>query len=238
MENTVRITSTTIGRKTIIGITGMIIMGFSIVHMLGNLQIYLGKEVFNDYAEMVKSNPLVLWGARMVLLVSAVTHVVLTMQHVMRNMGATPRKTAKTSRGFFSSVAGRSMKWSGIFLLTFLLFHLAHLTLGADVVEGYKFDPYNPYENFIRGFRNPFITSFYVAANIFLGLHLFHGARSLIQTLGLFHPQYDGLLKKVAIGFALMVSLGNISMPLAVLSGAIGCDVPNGPCANCHTDPK
>jgi len=211
---------TTIGKKALLALSGTVLFGFVIIHMLGNLQVYLGAEVFNGYAATLKGNALVLWGARTVLIASVVAHVVVSMTLVsqtagVRDVGYRTLKTRKTT------YAALTMKYGGPALLFFILFHLAHFTFPGLAVGHYVHSHTNVYGNFVGSFQNPIVVVLYVTAQIFLGLHLYHGGSSLLQTLGLSHPRYDATLRLVPKAIGLGVAVGNISMPLAVLAGVI-----------------
>jgi succinate dehydrogenase / fumarate reductase cytochrome b subunit len=201
-------------------VSGVVLFGFVIVHMLGNLQVFLGPEAFNAYAEAAKSNGVVLWGARSVLLIALVAHVALVVQLYARSLGARPIGYTK-KKNIATSYAGATMKYSGPALLLYILFHLAHFTypgLGLGVYEHSVLDVYG---NFVSAFQIPWLVALYVTANLLLGMHLFHGAFSLLQSLGLNHPRYNRRAKNGARGFALLVTIGNVVMPLSVVFGVI-----------------
>ena len=211
---------TSIGKKAVLAVSGVVLFGFVIVHMLGNLQGFLGPEVFNAYAEAAKSNGVVLWGARSVLLIALITHVVLVVQLYARSLGARPI-AYKKKKYIATSYAGATMKYSGPALLLYILFHLAHFTypgLGLGVYEHSALDVYG---NFVSAFQIPWVVALYVTANLLLGMHLFHGAFSLLQSLGLNHPRYNRRAKNGARGFAFLVTIGNVVMPLSVFFGVI-----------------
>jgi succinate dehydrogenase / fumarate reductase, cytochrome b subunit len=210
----------TIGKKAIVAVTGIVLFGFVIVHMLGNLQVYLGPEVMNAYAAMLKSNALVLWGARSVLLLSVVLHVVFSIQLVLESNQARP-VAYRTKHSIATSYAARTMKFSGPLLALFILYHLAHFTWPGVAMGAYQHDPQDVYGNFVNGFRVPWVTAIYLVAQAALGLHLYHGAWSLFQTLGLNHPRYNRLRVTLPRALAFLVVAGNVSMPLAVLAGII-----------------
>lgn len=211
---------TTVGKKAVVAVTGIVLYGFVVGHMAGNLQVFLGPEVFNHYAATLKATPLLLWGVRGVLLVSIVLHVLTSLSLVARSAGA--RAVGYRKRRYrTTSSAALTMKYGGPALALFILYHLAHLTYPGIAMGRYKHSHVDVYANFVNGFSIPWVAGIYVLAQIFLGLHLYHGSWSMLQTLGLSHPRYE-LLKRVgpqALGIA--VAAGNISMPLAVLAGVI-----------------
>lgn len=225
MASALTIHRSTVGMKALVALTGLIMFGFLIVHMAGNLLILLGYEAFNGYAHTIKSNAPLLWGTRIVLTVSVVLHIALTVRLATRNSGARTSRyhTPKGRRDQVTSYAARTMVWSGPILAAYILFHLAHFTVpGLDL--GGEFSAANAYGNFIRGFRVPWVAAIYIVANLMLGLHLFHGAWSALQSLGASHPRYDGMRKRAAIGVALLITAGNVFLPSSVFLRLVGTD--------------
>lgn len=215
---------TTIGKKALLAVTGVILFGFVIGHMLGNLQVFLGRDTYNAYAQGLKTNPLLLWGVRGTLLASIVIHVVVSLGLVVKSAGARDvgyrqLKQRKTT------YAAMTMKYGGPALGLFILFHLAHFTWPGIALGSYVHSQPDAahyadvYGNFVSSFQNPVAVLLYVVANVFLGLHLYHGGWSLLQTLGLSHPRYDDNVRLVPKAIGVGVAAGNIAMPLAVLAG-------------------
>lgn len=215
------LTRTTIGQKVIVAVTGLILFGFVIGHFAGNLIVFVGPEAYLDYAWTLKHNPPLLWGTRITLLVSVVVHLTLTMSLARRNASARPRAYKKAREDQITSYAARTMVISGPLLLAYILFHLAHFTAPGLSLGG-EFDHVNVYANLIQGFRVWWVSAIYVFANIMLGLHLFHGAWSALQSVGAQHRKYDAMRKNAAIGLALLVSGGNVFIPLAVQANLVG----------------
>jgi succinate dehydrogenase / fumarate reductase cytochrome b subunit len=209
-----------IGKKAIVAVTGIVLFGFVIVHMLGNLQMFLGPEVMNGYAATLKSNALVLWGARSVLLLSVVLHIAFSIQLVLESNQARP-VAYRTKHSIATSYAARTMKFSGPLLALFIVYHIAHFTWPGVAMGAYQHDPHDVYSNFVNGFRVPWVTAIYLVAQAALGLHLYHGAWSLFQTLGLNHPRYNRLRENLPRALAFMVVTGNVILPLSVLAGII-----------------
>jgi succinate dehydrogenase / fumarate reductase cytochrome b subunit len=219
MEKTLTLSSTTVGKKAIVAVSGIVLFGFVIVHMLGNLQVFAGPEALNGYARALRKVPELLWGARFVLLASVATHIWASLSLVARSSAARS-VPYREKRNLATSYAARTMKWSGPLLLAFVAFHLLHLTSpGLDL--GRAHDPHDVYANVVAGFQVPWVTAVYVIAQLMLGLHLHHGAWSLFQSLGLSHPRYAGLRRWVPRGVAYGVVAGNVVMPLAVLAGLV-----------------
>jgi succinate dehydrogenase / fumarate reductase cytochrome b subunit len=208
---------TTVGKKIVMAVTGIVLLGFVFVHMLGNLQLFAGPAKLNAYAAFLHGNPKLLWTFRIVMLVAVLWHVLLAIQLTLRNWANRPRKY-QVVKYREADVSSRTMIYGGIFLVAFVSYHIAHLTLGA---VGPTFDAKDVYGNVVAGFRVWWISVFYVVGMIALGLHLYHGAWSLFQTLGLNHPLYNPLRRWLATGFAVVVAGANILMPVAVLAGAV-----------------
>jgi succinate dehydrogenase / fumarate reductase cytochrome b subunit len=211
---------TTIGQKALLAVSGVVLFGFVIAHMLGNLQVFLGPDVYNAYAESAKSNAVVLWGARSVVLVALVTHVAMVLQLYTRSIKARPVGYQK-KKNIATSYAGATMKYSGPALLLYILFHLAHFTYPGLSLGDYQHSALDVYGNFVSAFQIPWVVALYVTANLLLGMHLFHGAFSLLQSLGLNHPRYNGRARHGARAFAFLVTAGNVAMPLSVFAGLI-----------------
>lgn len=217
---------TTIGKKALLALTGAILFGFVIQHMVGNLQVFLGREAFNGYAQSLKSMPPLVWGVRSILLASVVIHAVVSMQLVARSAGARHvgyRKLKQRS----TSYAAMTMKYGGPAIALFIVFHIVHFTWPGVAFGNYVHSAPDAnhyadvYGNFVGSFQNPIVVLLYVVANVFLGLHLYHGGWSLLQTLGLSHPRYDHVVRAVPKVIGVGVALGNVAMPLAVLAGII-----------------
>ena len=219
MSRTSTFLASTIGRKVVMAVTGVVLFGFVIVHMIGNLQLYVGAESVNAYSaflhEVLHGGGL--WIARAVLLASVGLHIWAAASLTLADRGARPvgyrRTTARQS-----TYASRTMRWSGVFLLAFVVYHLLDLTLGT---VNPSFEEGDVYHNVVASFRVVPVALFYLAAMLMLGMHLWHGSYSLLQTLGFSHPRYERTLRAVAGTFAALVVLGNLSFPLAVLVGLV-----------------
>jgi succinate dehydrogenase / fumarate reductase cytochrome b subunit len=199
-------------------LTGVVLFGFVIVHLLGNLQLYLGPAKLNAYGALLQSSQAVVWTVRIVLLVSVSLHAVLGLRLARLRGEARPTRYAvKKSVG--STAASRTMVWSGLLIFGFVVYHLLHLTVGSAHPEFVAGDVYH---NVVTGFRVVPAAIAYVVAMWGLGFHLYHGAWSMFQSLGLHHPRYTPLLRRFGAIAATLIVLGNSSMPLAVLSGLVG----------------
>jgi len=209
-----------IGKKAIVAVTGAAMFGFVLVHMVGNLLIFAGPDSINAYAEALQSNAGILWGARLGLLAVLFAHVYTIIGLTKINREARPDAYGKGLKHKESTAASRYMRWGGVALLLFIIFHLLHLTGGVvhpDFIKG------NVYHNMVSGFKlQPWVAIIYITAMVALSMHLYHGVWSMLQTLGLNHPKYNDLRKKAAMGFAGLIFIGNCSMPIAILAGIIG----------------
>jgi succinate dehydrogenase / fumarate reductase cytochrome b subunit len=213
-----RFWNTTNGKKAMMAVSGVVLAGFVVGHLLGNLQVFLGPEAFNGYAESLRAMPALLWGVRAILLVAVGTHIWSTIQLAGKKSAARPVGYQKYSpQG--SSYAARTMYLSGPLLAAFVLYHLLQFTFG---VGGTPYDPQDPYGNLVAGFQVWPVALAYVVAMGLLCLHLRHGLYSCLQTLGLHHPAYTPKVSAAASIVAILIFLGFASIPAAVLAGVIG----------------
>lgn len=214
--------ASSIGKKIVMAVTGIILVGFVVGHMAGNLQLYLpahgGEHPLDAYGRFLRTmlHGAGIWIARAVLLAAALLHVWAAVTLTKMNMAARPVPYQQTSPQA-STLFSRTMRISGFVVLAFLVFHLLHLTLGKVG----PFEHGKVFQNVVQGFQNPAISGFYILAMACLFGHLRHGVWSMLQTLGLSHPRYNGLRDRLALGVALLVVLANISFPLAVLAGFV-----------------
>jgi succinate dehydrogenase / fumarate reductase cytochrome b subunit len=205
-------------------ITGLILFAYVIGHLLGNLQIYSSDpDQINRYAAFLHNpaNTIPLWVIRAFLLTAVILHVTSATQLWLQNRAARPYDYIKKA-DVPTAYAARTMKWSGVIVGLFIIFHILHLTVGAVLplqdVNAIATTP-DVHYNVISGFRNPFISGFYVVAMILLCMHLYHGLWSMFQSLGFSHPRYTPMLKKGAAIVAILIAAGNISIPIAVWTG-------------------
>lgn len=198
-------------------LTGAILFGFVVVHMLGNLQVFLGPEKFDAYARTLQSMPALVWAARSALLVSVMVHIVAAVQLAALNSRARPRRYIR-KRNIASTYASRTMMLSGPALAAFIVYHLLHFTTGQAHPD---FRPGSVYHNVIAGFSRVPVSAAYIVAMILLGAHLLHGIWSMFQSIGAHHPRYMPALRNLALAAAAIIVLGNCSIPVAVLTGWI-----------------
>jgi succinate dehydrogenase / fumarate reductase cytochrome b subunit len=210
---------TSVGLKAIMAVTGIILVGFLIGHFIGNSLVFAGPAAINGYSALLHNSHGLLWVARAILLTSVVLHIVAALRLYAKNNSARPERY-RVKRDLATNYAARTMVWSGPILLGFILFHLAHLTFGA-APGNYAHSETDVYSNVVRGFSIPWVTGLYIVSMLALGNHLFHGTWSMFQSLGINHPAYNKRLMRTALGITLFVTIGNISIPLAVLLGIV-----------------
>jgi succinate dehydrogenase cytochrome b subunit len=206
-----------VGKKVVMAVTGVILFLYIVGHLLGNLQIFDGPERLNAYAAFLKGTGELLWAVRLVLLVSLVLHIVASVQVSLASKQARPTDYEK-KKSVETSYAARTMIWSGPLIFLYVVYHLAMFTF---LVTGPGYSPKDVYRNEVLAFQVPAISAFYVVAIIFLGMHLYHGAWSMLHTLGASNPRYRVLRRTIAPIVALAITLGYIAIPIAVLMGFI-----------------
>jgi succinate dehydrogenase / fumarate reductase cytochrome b subunit len=214
-----------VGKKAVMALTGIVLFGFVLVHMLGNLKLYQGPEKINGYAEWLREvgSPALphsglLWIARVVLLGAVVLHVTAATQLTLKNRRARPERY-KRHAAIQSSYATRTMRWGGVIIGLYVLYHLAHLTWGTAHAS---FVPGDVYGNVVSGFKIWWVSAIYMVAQIALGFHLYHGLWSMFQTLGWWESSNPrDWRRRFALFFAVIVTLGNLSFPLAVMAGVV-----------------
>jgi len=214
----------TIGTKTVVAVTGVVLVLFVVGHMLGNLQIYLGPDAINSYAEFLKSKPGPLWMIRMGLLAALLLHIGGIVKLTLANKRARPVAYAQ-KKPVQSTLASRTMAYSGAILLAFIVYHLLHFTIGVTNPEHFHLKDamgrHDVYSMTILGFQQPLVALSYIIAMGLLGMHLGHGVASLFQSTGLRNPQFLPTIELIGRIIAVLVVLGNISIPLAALLGLI-----------------
>jgi succinate dehydrogenase / fumarate reductase cytochrome b subunit len=210
---------TSVGLKLVMAVSGVVLVVFTIGHFIGNSLIYLGPEALNGYSHFLHSLGELLWVVRIVMLTAVVAHIGAALRLAAKNVSARPQRYKK-KRDQVTNYAARTMVWSGPILLGFILFHLAHLTLGVTP-GNYEHSTTDVYSNVVRGFSIWWVSGLYIFSMLALGNHLYHGTWSMFQSLGVNHPAYNTKLMRAALGVTVLVTLGNISIPLAVLLGIV-----------------
>jgi len=211
----------TIGKKVVMAITGLIGFGFLLGHMTGHLLTFKGAAAYNAYAHFLQGLGGALWVARLTLLAALALHVHCVFSLWSRNNAARPRSYHQR-KDLATNYAALTMRYGGLILLLFIVYHIAHFTMGVtQPIDGVPFDPDNAYNNVVLSFQNPIISGFYILSMSALGLHLYHGLWSLTQSLGLDHPKYNPTRQKAAVAGTLVVVLGFIAVPISVLTGVL-----------------
>jgi succinate dehydrogenase / fumarate reductase, cytochrome b subunit len=216
---------TTVGKKIAMAVTGLVLIGFVAGHMIGNLKVYQGPEAFNHYAEGLRTfgqpffgDGQLLWLVRIVLLASVLIHITAAFLLTLRARQARAVGYRKYDGDLVFSYASRTMVWGGVIILLFVIYHLMHFTFGnahPDFIHG------DAYHNFVVGFSSVPVAIAYIAAMIPLGFHLYHGFWSMLQSLGANNPNYNRYRRPAAAILAAIVVIGNISFPVAVLTGIV-----------------
>jgi succinate dehydrogenase cytochrome b subunit len=208
-----------IGKKVVMAATGLVLFAYVVGHMIGNLQVYLGPRALNDYGAFLHHflHGQGLWIVRAGLLVAVGLHIWAATALTLANWSARP-VGYRQWQAMESTYASRTMVWSGPILAIFILYHLAHLTTGTLHPS---FVPGDVFHNVVVGFQNPWVSAFYILAMLALGLHMYHGVWSMLQTAGLSHPRWNPLRRVFSAVFTAVVVVGNISIPVAVLTGYV-----------------
>ena len=207
-----------VGKKAVMAVTGLILVAYLITHVLANLLVFSGPERINRYAQLLHSNGAALWGARLILLAALILHIIAATQLAIRSRAARPEPYAGGRDPQVSTFAARTIRWGGALILLFLIYHILHFTTGTahpDFVE------LNPHHNVSTGFRNPLVAAVYLLAMLAVGLHLYHGVWSSGRSLGLSQPSPRPLHRRVALVLAIVVWLGFTAIVIAGFLGLI-----------------
>jgi succinate dehydrogenase / fumarate reductase cytochrome b subunit len=209
----------TIGRKIVMAVTGLVLVGFVVGHMAGNLQMFLGPVAMHDYAVLLRSllHGTGVWIARGGLLIAVGLHIWAATSLTLENRSARPVRY-RTWQPNASTLASRTMRWSGYLLLAYIIYHLLHMTFGTVHPDFWELEPYH---NLVSAFQSKVVAFAYIGAMILLGFHLDHGIWSMLRTLGLSHPRYVKLVRSAAAGLSILVVIGYVSIPVAVLMGVL-----------------
>ncbi len=208
----------TIGKKVVMGVTGLIGLGFVVGHMAGNLQAFSGEEKIDAYGALLHG-PLheLLLLSRVVLIAAVVLHITAAYQLTMLSRAARPLDYANR-KPQVSTLASKTLRWGGVLLLVFIVFHILHFTVGTvhpDFVAG------RVYRNLSTGFAVKWVAAFYLVAMVALGMHLYHGAWSSMRTLGLARQSAHPLKRYLPMALAIVISVGFAAIPLAFLVGVL-----------------
>jgi succinate dehydrogenase / fumarate reductase, cytochrome b subunit len=217
--------ATAVGKKYAMAISGIVLMVFVLGHMIGNLKLYFGASSLDSYGHWLRivgepalPKEALLYIERVILLAAAVVHVHAAYVLTRINRRARPDAYRSPRDYVAADFASRTMRWTGVIVLLFVVFHLLDLTWGPANPD---FRAGDPYHNVVESFQRWPVALVYVAANVALALHLYHGAWSLFQSLGWSHPRWNVWRRRFAVAFMVVVAGGNISFPIAVLTGAV-----------------
>jgi succinate dehydrogenase / fumarate reductase cytochrome b subunit len=208
---------TSVGKKGVMAVSGAALFLFLIGHLLGNIQIFFGPEHLNNYAAFLKSTGEILWLLRIGTAACAALHVVTSVQITIANLKARPEPYA-CKRNIETTVAARTMIYTGAMVGLYIAYHLMMFTF---LTTGPGYSDTDVYRNVVLSFQVPAIAAVYVAAMALLGMHLWHAAWSMTHTLGLSAPGYHPLRRIVGPAVAVAVTVGYISIPLAILLGVV-----------------
>ena len=207
-----------VGKKAVMAVTGLVLVAYLVTHVLANLLVFTGPDRINRYAALLHGTGGALWGARLVLLVAAILHIVAAVQLALRSRAARPERYAGGRETQASTLAARTILWGGLLILAFLVYHILHFTTGTahpDFVE------LNPYHNVATGFRNPWVAGVYLVAMIALTLHLYHGLWSSGRSLGVSQPSPQPFRRELALVLAGFIGLGFMVIVIAAALGRI-----------------
>ena len=231
-----------VGRKWAMAVSGVVLLGFVMTHMIGNLHLYEGPLEIHEYAETLRNlgtdiipRTWLLWGVRLLLIAAFAVHVhsAYSLKEISRksntrsNFTDGNKKYASSQDFVAANYASRTMRWTGPIVLLYLFFHLADLTWGWFSKDWVLGDPYN---NIVVSMGNIGVALIYVVANIALAIHIYHGTWSLFQSLGINSPKINKARRSIAKGLAGIILIGNLSIPVAVTTGLIDQDNCEAPC--------
>jgi succinate dehydrogenase / fumarate reductase cytochrome b subunit len=221
----VRFWKSAIGKKWVMAVSGIILLGYVLAHMVGTLKVFLGQEQINTYAEWLRDlgepafpRTVVLWTLRTVLIAAFFFHILAAYQLTRMNHAARPVKYQSPRDYTAANFASRTMRWTGVIVLLFLIYHLLDQTWGPanpDFVRG------DPYHNMFYSFDRVPVAIVYIVANIALGIHIFHGAWAMFNSLGINNPKYNLWKRWFAGAFSVVITVGYVSMPLLIVTGAV-----------------
>lgn len=224
MKRILALYRSSVGKKALMAATGLLLFGFIVSHMLGNLKVFQGPEKFSAYAEFLRTvgYPLfargqLLWLARIGLIVAVIVHVVAAVELTMMARDARPTSYGRPVH-LEDTYASRTMRWGGVILAGFVIYHVLHFTFGTVHPN---FEPGDPYGNVITGFQSVIVAISYIVVMGVLGLHLYHGIWSALQTLGITSSELDRPIRTAAGTIAVVIFLGFIAVPVAVWSGVL-----------------
>ena len=208
-----------VGKKVVMGVTGLIGIGFVIIHSLGNLLVFRGPEAINSYSRFLKNTGELLWALRILLIVAVILHVIAAVQLTRQSRAARPIGYVKREPQV-ATISSRTMRWGGALLLVFIVIHILHFTTGTIRPAG-VFSREDVYVNVVTSFRIWWVSLFYVVSMIALGLHLAHGAWSSVRSIGASAPSPEPLHRRISIAVAILVWAAFTAIPVAVITGIV-----------------
>lgn len=218
----------TVGLKIIMGLTGAALFAFTVIHMVGNLQLFLGREAINNYAQMLHASDEVIWGFRLGLGAVAVLHIIAAVTLTIRNRAARGSEAYAEYAAPGASLASRTMAVSGVIIAAFIVFHLLHFTTQSiypefkDLTEIHKgVERHDVYAMVIQGFSVPWVSAFYIISVALVSFHLSHGVASCFRSLGLTNPAYRRVQELFGLAFAVIIFVGMAAVPASVLLGLV-----------------
>lgn len=224
MDQPVAFYRSSIGKKVVMALSGLILFAFLIGHMIGNLKAFTGAEHFNEYAHFLRAigepiapHGVLLWIIRLALLFSVAVHVIAAIDLTMRRRRARPQAYGRY-KSLAISNASRTMFWGGVTIFAYIVYHILHITVGSLHSD---FVPGDAYHNLVAGLQNPIVAIAYILAMIPLGLHLYHGFWAAFNSLGVVNPHLAKGRRGLALALTLLIVLGFAAVPLAVLLGIL-----------------
>ncbi len=210
-----------VGCKMVMALTGIGLVGFLCAHLAGNLLVFKGPEALNHYARTLRDYLPILWVLRVGLLAMFVLHIVSAIRLTQLNRWARP--VAYTNKkNVRSSLSSRTMMLSGLVVLSFVLYHLAHLTFRWTHPEFRELGEFDVYQMLVMSFHSPYVAFFYCLSIVLLMSHLHHGIVSLFQSLGLYHGGLQPVIRAAGAGVSVLLAMGFLSIPIAIFCGWIG----------------
>lgn len=225
--NVANIFTSSVGKKFVMAVTGLALFIFVLLHLAGNLQVFLGPEALNRYGNFLQSNTELLWPARIILIILVALHIWAAVKLTLQNRAARPQRYAKYDT-VVASYASRTMIWSGLIVLAFIIYHLLHFTAEVQTVNmtGKNFKDlvdvnghHDVFAMMVIGFEKPVVAAFYIFAMFLLFAHLSHGLGAMFNSLGWKSPAYKGLIEKFAKVVSWLIFLGYITIPIAIQLG-------------------
>jgi succinate dehydrogenase / fumarate reductase cytochrome b subunit len=217
---------TTVGKKMLMAGSGIVLVGFVLAHMVGNLKIFLGRTELDSYAQGLRTlgEPIfpegsLLWALRTMVFAAFVIHIACAIQLSLRSRAARKIRYQKTDH-VKADIPAVTMRWGGLFLALFVVFHLANFTWG-NIHPGYTYVRGHVYNNVVGTFKQWWMTLIYLVMMGALGLHLFHGTWSMFQTLGWNNRRWNTIVRRATAALAVIIVLGFISVPIAVYAGVV-----------------